>query len=418
MTARQIPPGPRQGRVRAPSSKSQAHRLLICAALGQQEVEVACEGLSQDILATAGCLRALGAGVDVTSRGLAVRPGPLAGGTLSLPCGESGSTLRFLLPLAGVLGAEGWFEMAGRLPQRPLAPLDEQLRLHGMTLVREGQRLYFTGQLQGGTYTLPGNVSSQYLSGLLMALPHGEQDSRLLVEGTLESAPYVAMTEQALSLAGIRLEKGEGMWHIPGGQRYALPRCCQVEGDWSNGAFFLCMGALSPEGVRVEGLSSSSCQGDRQVLAYLRDFGAVVEEEEDALTVRRGALRGITIDAAPIPDLIPTLCVLAAAGEGETQVLHAGRLRLKESDRLRSTAELLRDLGGDVEELPEGLVIRGRGGLRGGRAEAQNDHRIAMAASVAACACQEAVEISQPACVEKSYPRFWQDFESLKGGRT
>lgn len=207
-----------------------------------------------------------------------------------------------------------------------------------MTLREDGDLLYCSGQLIGGNYTIAGNVSSQYISGLLMALPLLIRDSLLMVSGPLESAAYVAMTEDALQLSKLTIPKMEAMWAIPGQQRCYLPKRTVVEGDWSNTAFFLCMGALSKEGVTVEGLNLQSSQGDRGVLDVLRRFGAEVTEHGDAVTVKRGALHGVMIDAAPIPDLIPVLSVVASVAEGETRVENAYRLRLKESDRLKSTA--------------------------------------------------------------------------------
>ena len=410
-----IQPGPRQGRVRIPASKSQAHRLLLCAALGEGETELLCGGLSADIRATMDCLRALGAGVWQDGERLRVKPIRTAPRSCALPCGESGSTLRFLLPQAGALGTEAVFHRKGRLPQRPLRPLDEELRSHGMKLREEGEALYASGKLTAGDYTLPGNVSSQFISGLLMALPQLPGDSRLTVTGELESAGYVAMTEDTLAESGIRWQRTGQVWSIPGGQRFHPPRLCQVEGDWSNAAFFLCAGALSRRGVTVEGLSLRSSQGDQAVLRLLRRFGAEVTEREGAVTVRSGMLHGVTVDAGPIPDLIPTLSVVAAASVGDSRMENARRLRDKESDRLEGTAALIRDLGGSARVEGDTLIIHGRGGLRGGNASVLGDHRLAMAAAIAACACRESVTVDDSRCVEKSYPRFWEDFRQLKG---
>ncbi|MFY0387390.1 3-phosphoshikimate 1-carboxyvinyltransferase [Hominicoprocola fusiformis] len=413
---RTIIPGARTGRVRIPASKSQAHRLLICAALGEEKTEVVCDGISADIAATAKCLSALGAKIEEMETGFLVSPiKKVPERRCELYCGESGSTLRFLLPIVGALGAQAVFHREGRLPQRPLAPLDSVLKEHGMTLREDGDLLYCSGQLIGGNYTIAGNVSSQYISGLLMALPLLIRDSLLMVSGPLESAAYVAMTEDALQLSKLTIPKMGAMWAIPGQQRCHLPKRTVVEGDWSNTAFFLCMGALSKEGVTVEGLNLQSSQGDRGVLDVLRAFGAEVIEQGDAVTVKRGALHGVTINAAPIPDLIPVLSVVASVAEGETRVENAYRLRLKESDRLKSTANLLRALGGQVEEKEDGLVITGVPALHGGSVETQNDHRLAMSAATAACAATGEITVDNDGCVAKSYPRFWEDFGSLKG---
>lgn len=410
-------PGERSGEVRIPASKSQAHRLLICAALSKEETRIRCDGLSRDILATVACLRAMGAEIREEGDALCVHPiGDIPATEVQLSCGESGSTLRFLLPVAGALGIRGSFLREGRLPERPLAPLDRELTAHGMELREEGSALHVQGQLLPGAYLLPGNVSSQYISGLLLALPLLEGASRLTVEGSIESAAYIQMTENALKLSGVFYTKEDNNYCIAGGQRPALRGEIMVEGDWSNAAFFLCMGALSEKGVLVRGLDSASPQGDRAVLELLSRFGAELQIGEDGILVRKGALRGIEIDAAPIPDLIPVLSVLAAGAQGDTVIHNAGRLRLKESDRLKTTAELLHSLGGSVEELADGLVIHGVGSLVGGEADSFGDHRIAMSAAVAACLCREPVELSGAECVAKSYPRFWEDWDRLEGG--
>ena len=402
-----LPPGPRSGEVRIPASKSVAHRLLICAALGESRTLIRIDGFSRDILATAACLKALGAKMEIRKDVIRVIPirGPVSGGML--PCGESGSTLRFLLPVAGALGASGYFHMEGRLPERPMQVYEDLLRSHGMRIERNGSWLHFGGQLQSGEYRLPGDVSSQYFSGLLMALPMISGESTVIAEGKLESADYIRLTEDAVSRAGVRFERNARQWAIPGAQRFHFPGFLRAEGDWSNAAFFLCAGALSEEGVTVRGLNLDSAQGDKAVLEILERFGANVSTDSDSVTVRRGELRPVTIGAAPIPDLIPVLSVLACGAVGDTHIENAARLRMKESDRLQSTAKLINDLGGNAEELPEGLIIHGTGGLRGGTVDPCNDHRIAMSAAVAACMCTEWVTVLDAQCVQKSYHSFW-----------
>ena len=418
-------PGERFGSVRIPSSKSAAHRVLICAALGGRPVTVQMDGFSQDILATAECLHALGAGIEQNGQELRIQPLDRDADLREsmLLAGESGSTLRFLLPLAGALGREAVFKMEGRLSRRPLAPLDAVLREHGMRIEQDDDRLFCSGQLRGGEYVLTGNVSSQYFSGLLMALPLLEESSTLSVRGKLESADYVRMTERILEVSGIALEKQPGpTWSIPGGQRPQLPEKVRVEGDWSSAAFFLCMGALSDTGVRVDGLRCDSAHGDRAILDLLRTFGAEViihredgsGRETDSITVRRGECRPLQIDASGIPDLVPVLAVLCCAANGCTEITNASRLRLKESDRLQTTAELIRSLGGSVLEHADGLCVTGTGKLTGGTADAYNDHRIAMSAAVAACLCSRPVKLADAGCVRKSYPAFWTDYESLE----
>ena len=411
-----ILPGARTGEVHIPASKSQAHRMLLCAAMGENEVTLRCRGLSKDILATVACLKALGASVDAEGEVLHLRPvsAPPPGLCL-LPCGESGSTLRFLLPLVGALGASAVFEREGRLPERPIEPLGRELCRNGLDIRSDGARLSCSGQLRPGAFSLPGNISSQYISALLMTLPLLEGESTLRIEGALESAAYVAMTEEVLRLGGVRTEKTGYGYRIPGGQRCRFAPELSVEGDYSNAAFFLCAGALSERGIRVTGLDPQSRQGDRAIVPLLEEMGAQVASDGSSVTVKRAALHGITIDASPIPDLIPVLSVVAAAASGETRVIHAQRLRLKESDRLHSTTQMLRALGAEAEELPDGLVIRGGRTLAGGTVDACGDHRIAMSAAVAGGICRGAVTICGSECVQKSYPDFWTDFQQLKG---
>jgi len=410
-----VSPGSRTGSVRVPASKSRAHRLLICAALSKRPCTVICDTVSADIEATIRCLRAMGAGITVGPAGrILVSPLTTPPGAVRLLCGESGSTLRFLLPVVGALGVQAVFHREGRLSQRPLAPLDTELTSHGMCLESEGNELLCSGQLRPGTYTLPGNVSSQYISGLLMALPLLDGPSELEVTGPVESSGYIDMTLDALSLAGAAPQISGTRYLIPGGIRFDMPPETVTEGDWSGAAFFLCMGAMSPSGVTVTGLDPASRQGDRAVLDVLKGFGAFVEPSDAGITVRRGRLCGQTVDARMIPDLIPAVAALAASAEGETHIEHAGRLRLKESDRLATTAAMIHSLGGSVQETQDGLIIRGKPSLSGGTADAAGDHRIAMAAAVAACACTGPVTVTGAECVSKSYPGFWEDLDRLE----
>ena len=377
-------------------SKSDAHRALICAALSEKPCRVLCSADSEDIGATRKCLESLRTGRE------------------EMECGESGSTLRFLLPVMGALGRRASFYPKGRLPERPLSPLYEELAAHGCSLSHKGS-VPFTieGQLAGGTYHIPGGVSSQYISGLLFALPLLPGDSRIMVEGALQSKPYVDMTVKVLRDFGIDIgETAEG-YLVPGGQTYRGPETYRVEGDWSNGCFWLAAGALLPDGIRVSGLSTESLQGDKQILEILAQFGAVVNIEEEGIAVKKGSLRGIEIDAGQIPDMVPALGVVAAGAQGTTRILNAGRLRLKESDRLQTVSRVLRSLGADIEELPTGLVIRGTGALTGGQADSYGDHRIAMMAAIASILCRGTVRLRGADAVNKSYPGFWSDLKAL-----
>lgn len=415
-----ILPGARHGVVAARASKSHAHRLLILAALGADECFVDLENAySRDTDATARCLAALGAGITREDGGYRVRPIAAAPrGDVTLDCGESGATLRFILPVCGALGVEAKIITHGRLGARPIAALEHTLTAHGMELRRaDDGALGVAGALAPGEYALDASISSQYVSALLLTLPRLDGESRLTVTGEANSAGYIELTERALASAGIEFEKHERTYIIPGNQRPALPRRVRVEGDWSGAAAFLCMGAVSARGVAVTGLDMNSAQPDRAVVGLLRGFGALVAETpEGVFACGKTRLVGADIDAAPVPDLVPVLAALAACAEGETRIYNAARLRQKESDRLSATARLINDLGGAARETADGLIIHGVPGLCGGTACAAHDHRIAMAAASCAVMSTAPVELDEGECVEKSYADFWSDFESLTRG--
>lgn len=405
-------PRPLGGKIAAIASKSQAHRLLICAALADQATGLSCAELSKDIEATAACLTALCADISYQNAGYLVVPREKAA-VCRCNCGESGSTLRFLLPVAAALGVETTFVLHGRLPERPLTPLWEELEAHGCTLSRPtADTVRCAGRLTGGTYRMAGNVSSQFISGLLFALPLTGEESNIMLTSPLESADYVRMTLAALRTFGIAVGENERGWHIPAGQRYRSCGSARVEGDWSNAAFWLTAGAISGE-MTVTGLTPDSPQGDRRIAGLLARFGAEVAWRDNAVTVRPRRLRGIDIDARDIPDLVPPLALAAACADGTTRIYGAERLRIKESDRLQSVAGALNALGAAVEILPDGLLIRG-GTLTGGTVDSQNDHRIAMLAAIASAVCSAPVTLHGAEAVQKSYPRFWADFEKLQ----
>ncbi len=412
-----ICPGARRGEVKVPVSKSEAHRALICAALseGGGERSVLVGAPSEDIRATIDCLSALGAGIEMQNAWARVtRPAAPRDGEALLDVRESGSTLRFLLPLCGALGQSARLKMHGRLPQRPMTPFIEALTLRGMRISSEGDELICEGQLQSGDFTLPGNVSSQFVSGLLFALPLLKGDSRILLTSAMESAGYIDLTLSALADSGVQITKAPGAYLVPGGQSYQSPLCQTPGGDWSGAAAFLCMGALPGGCVSVKTLTYPSPQGDSQVLELLRRMGAQVDYTDGTLSARGKALGPIDIDVSQIPDLAPALAALLCGIKGVSRILNAGRLRMKESDRLNGTASLLKDLGADVRVEGESLIICGTGRLAGGRARVLGDHRLAMAAAVAACSCDAEVVIDEPACVAKSFPDFWTQLEALE----
>ena len=397
-----ILPGPLSGAIAAIPSKSAAHRALICAALAEGETRIYCPALSKDIEATAACLSALGAGIDYREGSFFVSPiGTLRQGAL-LNCGESGSTLRFLLPVVCALGCEARIKMEGRLPQRPLSPLWEELERHGALLSRpEEDIIAVSGRLRPGEYRIRADVSSQFISGLLFALPLLEGDSSLELEGSIESIGYIHMTQRVLRLFALEPDFDGRCWKIGKDAAFRSPGELSVEGDWSNAAFWLAASALSGGGIEVSGLDASSAQGDRAVI-------------EAIARIRAG---DAVIDAKDIPDLVPILAVVAAGSVGRTEFINAGRLRIKESDRIASVCRMIRALGGRCTELAEGLTVEGCGSLLGGVVDGENDHRIVMSAAVAAIVCKEPVTILGAGAAAKSYPRFFDDYRTL-GGRT
>ena len=412
-----ISPGiPLTGTLDAIPSKSAAHRLMICAALADGQTTITCPQRSQDIDATLRCLTGLGTSFLPQGKGYLVTPAAKKSRVEDclLDCGESGSTLRFLLPVAGALGADTTFQLAGRLVQRPMGPLIEQLETHGCKtyLDQEKKTLSISGQLTPGAYRLPGDVSSQFFTGLLFALPLLGEESILEIDGELESASYIKLTTQALAAFGVTPERIETGWVIRP-QAYHTPGRAIVEGDWSNAAPWLCMGAIDGDSITVKGLDPDSLQGDKAICRVLGEMGVPIHRTADRCTSHTGRLHPTTIDARDIPDLVPVLAALAAASPGTTTITGAARLRLKESDRLATTAATLNALGGEVEVTDDGLIIRGKAHLLGGMVDAAGDHRIAMAAAVASCACREPVVITGAQAVEKSYPTFWHDLRAL-----
>ena len=417
-----ITPHTLQGTVEAPSSKSIGHRELICAALAEGESVVDNISLSQDIEATRRILEVLGARMEEIP---SARPGRVAyriqGGLkrqdapLAVDAYESGSTLRFLIPLAVLSGNTVTFSGRGRLAQRPLDPyyaiFDEK---HISYTTTEGALpLTVCGELTPGRYTMAGDVSSQFFTGLLMTLPLLDGDSLLQSTTPLESASYVDMTIDCMRRYGVSIDKEwNGSYHIRGNQQYQ-PGNYVVEGDYSQAAFWLAAGTLG-KAVCCTGMRPDSSQGDKVIVSIIRSMGGQIEGKTE-LTACPSNLFGRVIDVEDCPDLVPALAVLATCGEGITHIIHAGRVRLKECDRLHAMATELNKIGAEIEEEPEGLIIHGVPSLTGGRVSGWNDHRIAMALAIASQRCSGELIIEGAECVRKSYPDFWQDFAKLGG---
>ena len=427
-----ITPHRLHGSVRTIASKSMAHRLLICAALCPGPTTIRCATTSKDIEATIGCLEALGA--EITREGELLHVTPLAGSPATdnlrqarpgatLDCGESGSTLRFMLPVVAALGCDASLTGHGRLASRPLSPLYEELLVGGSDLSEQGVfPLHVGGQLRAGRFELPGNVSSQYISGLLLAAPLLGSPSEVRVAEPIQSRPYVNLTVAALAAFGVDVvethESVDGRPHtcfvVTPTTPYRSPGTVEVEGDWSNAAFWLAAGALSDE-VCVSGLDLASRQGDRAVLAALAKLGARVARTMGLATVSPGAPVATDMDVSDFPDLVPPLAAVAALAPGTTRITGCERLRLKESDRVETVVAGLAALGADIRAEGDDIVIVGKDELAGGTVDAANDHRIAMMAAIAAARCAGPVTILGAECVDKSYPTFFDDYRTLGG---
>ena len=403
------------GTVNVPPSKSDVHRAIICAAMANGVSRISPVALSNDIKATIGCIKALGADAVLENNVLTVDGTNMyKNKTALLDCGESGSTLRFFIPIAAVGNINATFVGKGKLPQRPIGIFTEALPKAGTVCKTEGGLpLEIKGQLKSGIFEIPGNVSSQFITGLLLALPILESDSEIVLTSPLESVGYIAMTIRTMKQFGVNIQATEKGWHIKGGQSY---KTCDytTDGDWSQASFFMVLGAVSGK-VTVKGVAKDSTQGDKKCTEILARFGAKVTQLDNEVTVEKGKLKAITIDASQIPDLVPVLSVCAAFAEGTTKIINAERLRIKECDRLKATAELLNNLGGKVKELSDGLEITGVSSLKGGNVNGYNDHRIVMSAAVCAARSDEDITATFAMSINKSYPDFYIDYNSIGG---
>ena len=382
-----ILPGTLKGAVTPPSSKSQTHRAVLALMLAQGEGKLSNLAVSQDIQATQDCVAALKSGQPAQADGL-----PL------LDCGESGSTLRFLIPVALAVRGGGHFTGRGRLMERPQGPYIRLFEEKGILWKQEEACLTVAGQLEPSVYALPGNVSSQFITGLLYALPLLPGDSRIVLTTPLESRGYVDMTLDMLRRFDIKVEEQEDGFLVPGNQTYQA-RDLTLEADWSGAAFWYAANFLGAQ-VDIQGLNPDSVQGDRQI---------------GTLYWKLARPGDVDIDLSQCPDLAPPLAAMAAVRKGTTRFVHAGRLRMKESDRLETIARTLNALGAKAQVGADTLTLEGVDHLEGGTVDGCNDHRIAMMAAVAAVACKEPVTILGAECVKKSYPRFWEDYTALGG---
>jgi len=394
-----------KGSIVPPPSKSQAHRAVIAAALAGGVSTLSNVARSQDIQATLGCMAVLGAcGESVSEDTVRLHGvGTCISRGARMPrfdCGESGSTLRFLIPVALAVAGGGHFTGHGRLMERPQKPYFDLFDEKGIFYEQKGGVLTVRGRLKPGVYKLPGNVSSQFITGLLYALPLLDADSEIVLTTPLESQGYVDMTLEVLEQFGITVRREEKRFVVPGMQQYRS-RDMSIEADWSQAAFWYAAAALGGE-VDIQGMNALSAQGDMVVVPHYLKLTAPGDVE---------------LDVSQCPDLVPALAAMAAVRQGTTYIVNAARLRIKESDRLAAVTQVLDQMGADVTEQAEGLTIVGRDSLAGGvSVDSHNDHRIAMMAAVAATRCERSVTVLDAQCVAKSYPNFWEDYEAL-GGR-
>lgn len=401
-----ITPKKLRGRVEVPPSKSVAHRMIIAAALAEGTSEISNLSLSVDILSTIDCMRALGAEISFNANKAVIK------GIASIEkipeeavlyCNESGSTMRFLIPVACALGVNAWFIGSGKLPQRPITPFVEEFPKHGITFDFEeaGASLpcSVSGKLKAGRFEIDGGLSSQFITGLLFALPLLDGDSEIFLTSALNSRPYVDITLGVLRDFGVRVTETESGYFIKGNQRFKA-FSGRVEGDYSQAAFFRVANSLGSD-LKILGLSESSLQGDRVIMEICGRFDKAREPFE--------------IDGADIPDLVPILTVLACFCKGTSRITNVARLRFKESDRLNVPAECLNAIGGNVIVHEDSLEIHGVESLRGGEIDGHNDHRIPMSLAIAATMCEYPLVICGAECVKKSFPDFFDVYRALGG---
>lgn len=438
-----ITPKKLKGTLPCVDSKSHAHRLIIGAALSNHRVSSAFSNTTSGKNTNTTETYSEPCRVEIThpSEDITATQSVLSGifkREKKLYCGESGSTLRFLLPLAGAVNTlfdhdlETVFYGEGKLPRRPIFPFDRELINHGCNINKSttsnNEICTISGKLTGGKFCLPGDVSSQFITGLLMSLPLLRENSEIHITSELQSQSYVDLTIDVLTEFNIQIDKAPFEYRIPGRQSYVAPgKVLTPEADWSQGAFWLTANALGSE-INLPGLNPQSIQGDKAIEDVIRSFAAPIAEAsgkkstgtyERALTFKNDIIKfsenTFTIDAGNIPDLVPIISVLGATTPGTTVITNASRLRIKESDRIKTTCEMIKSIGGIITEKVDGMIIQGKTALSGGRVDGAGDHRIVMSAAIAASVCEDCVIIKDAEAVNKSYPAFFDHYAELGG---
>ncbi len=409
-----IKPTKPSGEISAIASKSDAHRAIICASFADKKTNIHISHTSKDIEATLNCIKAIGADFSKKDNVYEITPVNKPSQNPVLDCNESGSTLRFLLPVLSVLGCNATFTGKGRLPERPMDLIVDLLNEHGNNFSSASLPITVSGKTIPGDFEIAGNVSSQFISGLLFALPLLNEKCTIRLTSKLESSSYVNMTLDTLKSFGARIDYIENEFITYPIEKYKSPTEYIVEGDWSNAAFFMVMGALGGN-ITIKNLDLSSHQSDKMILDVFSLAGVDFKTSKDKIVVSKSQIKSFEFDVSECPDLFPVLSVLACGSNGKSVLYNAKRLRMKESDRIKSTKELILNLGGKAEETEDSLIIYGNGKLNGGTVDSYNDHRIAMSAYVASTICENDIILNDAKAVDKSYPSFMDDFRSIGG---
>ncbi len=410
-----INPSKLSGTISVPPSKSQSHRAIICAALAKGKSVINNVVLSDDVLATLSAMEKIGAKVIRNNHQLIIQ----GVSRISInddnfiDCNESGSTLRFLIPLLSLsrqkivlIGKPGLFK-------RPMSVYEQLFKSFNLCYQANEKSIIINGALPEGTYHIPGNISSQFVSGLMFALPLLKGDSVIEIEGELESKEYIDMTIDTLKQFGVEVTVGEAKYFIRGNQKYS-PTHVIIEGDYSQMAFFGVAGMLSGD-ILCKNMVKDSIQPDRRILDCLRQMNGFFDWSENAINFHYSNTVGTTIDVSQSPDIAPILAILGALSEGTTVIENAARLKYKESNRLQSTYETLRKMNVDVQMTDSSLIIKGQPLVEGGIFESFNDHRIVMAVAIAAIKANHPVTIKNAEAINKSYPTFFDDYQTLGG---
>lgn len=421
-----------EGTIAAIPAKAHAHRALIAAALANSPSSILLSRSSKDIDATMASLQALGAHITYKNQVVTVIPGPHPSKGAILPH-ESGTTLRLLLPVAASICPNVDVDAKGRLPERPMEPLKSQMEAHGISFSQNRPPLTMTGRLQGGSYAMVGNVSSQFFSGLLLAAP---QMGTTTIEsiGLLQSRDYVTLTMAVMKDFGVTVESndtiylaqdqetrktGSGiheMFTVKGGQTFKGREDYPIEGDWSNAAIWLVAAGLTGKTITITGLNKDSVQADRRILDIVGGAGTNLSWSGRNLTCSGKAHTPLQVDLEQMPDLLPVLSALACGIKGESAFINGARLRLKECDRLDAVYNMVTSLGGQVRMDGDNIYITGSGNLEGGvEVDCCNDHRLVMAGALASLIAKEPVRLKDSQAISKSYPQFFEDWNVLGG---